>query len=109
MIRCIHSSQISINSEKIIEDSFLKIQIALIKCQFTETKKQIYDIRIKLLTEDFLLIILESITKAQLFLDKFRKLIILSMWNDLSHMNQIHNFKINNIKSFMNNEKTFLR
>ena len=79
MIRRIHSFKISIDSEKIIENNLFRIQAAFIKCQFTETKKQSYDIRIKFFIKNFLLIILKSITKTQLFLDKFRKLIMLSM------------------------------
>ena len=79
IIRRIHSFKISIDLKKIIENNLFKIQATFIKCQFIETKKQSYDIRTKLFIENFLLIILKSITKTQLFLDKFRKLIILSM------------------------------
>ena len=79
MIRRIHSFKISIDSNKIIKNNLFKILTAFIKCQFTETKKQSYDIKIKLFIENFLLIILRSITKTQLFFDKFRKLIMLSM------------------------------
>ena len=79
MIRRIHSFKISIDSKKIIKKSLFKIQTAFIKCQFTEIKKQSYDIRAKLLIKDFLLIILKNITKAQLSFDKFRKLIMLLM------------------------------
>ena len=108
MIRCTHSFKILINSEKIIKNNLLKIQAAFIKCQFTETKKQSYDIRIKFFIENFLLIILKSIVKTQLSFDKFRKLIMLLMWNDLSYINHMHNLKTDNIRNFMNNEKTFL-
>ena len=79
IIRRIHSFKISINSKKITKNILFKIQTTFIKCQFTETEKQSYDIKVKFLIENFLLIILKSITKTQLSFDKFRKFIMLSM------------------------------
>ena len=109
MIRRTHFFMIPFRFEKHIEDVLSKIQTTFINCVLTNTEKTKYKKRENILIFKFLIFESEKRKKTKIALEIFKKLIMLTMWFELSDLNEKYDLKSNHIKNILSHDKYFLR